>query len=86
MAIKDEQTAFEAKLNTLMKDPATSGKYVLIFGGNLEGVFDNHADAYATGLKRFGTSAEFLIARAENKPPVSMSIAWELGLVRVEQS
>jgi hypothetical protein len=87
MAIREEQAAFEAMLDTLVGDPATAGKHVLIFGGKVEGTFDSRGDAYAAGLKRFGTTAEFLIAQAVKKePPVNISVAWELGLVRVEQT
>lgn len=87
MAIMEEHVAFEAMRDALVADPATAGKHVLIFGGKLEGAFGGPSDAYAAGLRRFGTDAEFLITRAERKgPPVVILAAWELGLVRVEQA
>lgn len=81
MAIMDEYEAFEAMRDALVADPATAGKHVLIFGGKLERTFDNRGDAYATGLGRFGTQVEFLIARAEKKGPSIFLGAWSLGLL-----
>lgn len=42
-------------------------------------------EGHREGLKRFGTQAEFLLARIEKRPPpVIVSVSWEYGLMRVE--
>ena len=85
MAIRDEQAAFEAMRDALINDPATAGKHVVIFGGQVVGFFDSLGIGYAEGLRRFGTQAEFLLSRVEKRPPpVCISASWEYGLVRVE--
>jgi len=56
-----------------------SGKYALVKGGKLIGVFDTDAAAYAEGVKRFGNTS-MLIARIQPQESIVWIPALQLGL------
>ena len=56
------------------------GKFVLIIGGELVGVFDRQEDAYAAGIARFGNVPMFIKSVQRADPPVSIP-AMTLGLI-----
>ena len=56
------------------------GKYTLIHGDELVGVFDHDKEAYADGIKRFGLSP-FLIRLISKEKPRERYPALELGLL-----
>jgi hypothetical protein len=49
-ALEREMTTYNAKLNELL---ASVGKFVLIKGDVIEGIFDTYADALKIGYERF---------------------------------
>ena len=56
------------------------GKYVLIKGRNLIGIFDTDTDAYQVGIMQFGNE-EFLIARISSDNEDLWIPTLELGLL-----
>ena len=57
-----------------------SGKYALVKGRKLIGVFDTDAAAYAEGIKRFG-NVSMLIARIQPQESVVWIPSLQLGLL-----
>lgn len=51
MALEKEQDTYRAKLSELK---ASEGKFVLIHGSDISGIFDTYADAIKEGYDRFG--------------------------------
>jgi hypothetical protein len=68
MAIRDEQAVFDAMRDDLVNDPATAGKYIVIFGGEVVGFFETFVQGHRAGLQRFGTQVAFLVQRVEPRP------------------
>lgn len=60
-----------------------SGKFVLIKGHELLGVFDSPDFAYAEGLKRLG-NVPMLVVQVLPEDPVARFPALQLGLVRAD--
>jgi len=59
------------------------GKYALIKGRELLGVFDSPTSAYADGLKRLG-NVPMLIVHIQREEPKSWIPALQLGLIRAD--
>ena len=79
MDIHEERRAFESLLPELLeKHP---GKFALLKDGELVGVFDREGDAYVDAIERFGPDETFLISRIAEQKPLSISLAWDAGIV-----
>lgn len=63
MALKRERRYFESIKLQLLLDH--KGKFVLIKGEDLVGIFDSEGSALEEGYKRFGQSEPFLVHKIE---------------------
>jgi len=59
------------------------GKFALIKGRRLLGVFDSQAAAYSEGLKQLG-NAPMLIVRVQAREPRVLIPALQVGLIRAD--
>jgi len=76
--LDEEIAACEKALPELLKHYV--GKFVLFRGGKLEGTFTTELEAYAEGVRRFGTDA-FLIRQALPEQVVAAAPALFAGLI-----
>lgn len=65
MQLETEQETYARELPTLL---ASAGKFVLIQGDSVAGIYDTYADALKVGYERFGLSPFFVkqIEMAQN--------------------
>jgi hypothetical protein len=77
--LKDEQAAFDAKLDELLK--MHPGKYVLFKDGRPVDFYDDYPSAYKAALQKFGLGQVFLIAPIVKPNPQPVSISWEAGVM-----
>ena len=78
--LNEEQSFYVEKKAELLK--AHEGKYALIKGRALLGVFDSPSAAYEEGVKRLG-NVPMLIVRVQKEEPRAWIPALQLGLTRV---
>lgn len=78
-ALKEELAFYESQKDQLLM--AHGGKFVLIKGRELLGVFDKQEQAYAEGLNRLGNTP-FLIRHVVPEDPVQAIPALHFGLIR----
>lgn len=76
--LSTEPKAFEADLQSLLG--ASEGKFVLIRGDEIVGVFDHQMDAISSGYSKFG-NAPFLVKQILK---VDMPISFVSNLLAVE--
>jgi hypothetical protein len=79
LPLREEQTAFEALLPTLLGDHA--GAYVLFKDQAPVAFFASEEEALRTALARFGLGSDFLVAKVEKPDPQPISISWEAGVM-----
>ena len=77
-ALDDEIAAFEASLPDLLKHH--TGKFALFHARKLEGTFTTELEAYAEGVRRFGSRA-FLIRQVLPEQVVAAAPALFAGLI-----
>ena len=65
MALERESAAFERQKAELLAQPHNIGKYALVIGDDVVGVFDHRVDAYAAGLRRAKGNVAMLIIKIE---------------------
>jgi hypothetical protein len=80
MALETEIALYNELLPELLKSSA--GKFVVIKGNELLGVFDDDDEAYGAGLERFGVTS-FLLQPVRAVEPVYDLTNLRLGLIRV---
>jgi hypothetical protein len=78
MALEKELAHFEAIKPQLLEHH--EGKFVLVIGEEMLGVFDNGEDAYARGIDLKG-NVPMLIKRIQRVDPVERIPAMVLGLI-----
>lgn len=78
-SLRDEIAFFESKRAELLL--AHEGKFALVKGSDLVGIYDDQAAAYKEGLTRFGNQP-FLIKQVARQDPVQSIPALHLGLIR----
>lgn len=79
LTLKQEQDAFEAQLDELLRDH--KGQFVLFKNGRPVEFFEDHGAAYTRGLDLFGLDSPFLIAPVAKSEPQPISVAWEAGVM-----
>ena len=67
MALEKELETYGRELPRLLREHA--GKFVLVHGDEVAGVFDTDEEAVEAGDERFGLEA-FLVQRVQEKDPV----------------
>ena len=74
---------FEKELAIYYKAKSTLplGRFVLIHGDELVGVFDTDAEALVEGARRFGREA-FLVRQVRDEEPIFFNPALSLGILR----
>lgn len=77
--LKEELAFYAEKKAELLK--TYEGKYALIKGRALLGVFDSPSAAYEEGVKRVG-NVPMLIVRVQKEEPRAWIPALQLGLIR----
>jgi hypothetical protein len=77
--LAEELAFYESQKAELLM--AHQGRFVLIRGAELVGVYDQRTEAYAEGLKRFGNTA-FLIKQVLPEDPIDTIPALHFGLIR----
>ena len=77
-ALDAEVNAFESSLPELLKH--YTGKFALFHAGKLEGTFTTELEAYAEGVRRFGTEV-FLIRQVLPEQVVAAAPALFAGLL-----
>ncbi len=65
--LEKELRTFEQKRQELVKK--ANGKYALVYGEQLAGVFDSLQDTFAAGYEQFG-NVPFLVKEIREKDPV----------------
>ena len=78
-ALRDELSFFESMKAQWLT--AHEGKFVLIKGQELMGVFESQEQAYSVGLERLG-NIPFLIKQVVKEEPVQTIPALHFGLIR----
>lgn len=76
--LSDEQAFYASSRESLLREHP--GKWVLIVGRRLLGVFDGPDTAYAEGLKQLG-NVPMLVIQVLPEQPTSRLPALQLGLV-----
>lgn len=79
MALDTELRYFESIKGDLLQHH--EGKYALVIGTDLVGVFDHSEEAYKAGIEQRG-NVPMLIKRVSKDDPVETIPAMTLGLVR----
>lgn len=79
MELREELAFFEANRASWLAEH--KGKFALIKGSTLVGVFDTAENAYVEGVQRFG-NVPFLIKQILEEEPVVHLPALTLGLLR----
>jgi len=79
MALDTELRYFESIKGELLQHH--EGKYALVIGTDLVGVFDHSEEAYKAGIEQRG-NVPMLIKRVSKDDPVETIPAMTLGLVR----
>ena len=77
-----EYEAFRAKLPELLAK--YRGKYAVVRGGEVQGIFDSLEEAYRHALERFGIDGRFIIQRIEEERVEYFSPTHVLGLDAVQ--
>lgn len=77
--LEQEQTAFDAALDELMKEH--HGQFVVFKNGKVVGFYPDYETAYNAGLAQFGLDRPFLVSEVERRPPQSVSLAWDAGVM-----
>ena len=78
MPLEKEISTYEKMKEELLKTYA--GKFALIHGEELCGTYDTTENAYAEGVKRFGTDP-FLVREITAQPQIYRNQALALGLI-----
>lgn len=78
-ALKKDQTAFDAKLDEMMK--AHAGEFVVVHSGSIAGFSSTYAAAYRSALKQFGIDETFLVSEVKKRDPEPISISWQAGVM-----
>lgn len=78
-ALREELGFFQSMRAQLLM--AHEGKFVLIKGHELVGVFESQQQAYALGLEKLG-NVPFLIKQVVREEPVQTIPALHFGLIR----
>ena len=78
---------FEKELEVYYKAKSTLplGRFVLIHGDELVGVFDTDAEALVEGARRFGREA-FLVRQVRDEEPIISNPALSLGILRASSA
>jgi hypothetical protein len=76
-----ELAFFESQRQVLLA--AHEGKFALIKGCELAGIYASEAEAYAAGLEKFGNEP-FLIKRVQRQDPTGQIPALHFGLIRAD--
>lgn len=79
MPLEKEVALYEKMKEDLLKN--YDGKFVLIRGDEFCGAFDTAENAYAEGVKRFGTES-FLVRKVTQQEVIYRNQALSLGLIR----
>ena len=79
MTLQEEQAAFDAQLDELLKEHR--GQVALFKDGKPVEFFSAHTDAYRAGLERFGLGVVFVVAPIEPPAHMPISIAWQAGVM-----
>ncbi len=77
--LQEEQDAFNAQLDELLKDHA--GQFVLFKDGGPIEFFPDQITAYSRGLEKFGLDQIFLVAPVIKTVPEPVSVSWEAGVM-----
>lgn len=67
MALEREMEIYRCELPRLLAD---EGKFVLIYGTEVLGIFEDEGDAVEAGYRRVGFATPFLIKQIRQKEPV----------------
>ncbi len=67
MALEREMEIYGSELPRLLTD---EGKFVLIHGSEVLGIFEDESDAVEAGYRRIGFATPFLIKQIREKEPV----------------
>lgn len=78
----DDERTFYASIKAELLEKH-EGKFALIKGKELLGVFDTQANAYAEGLRKVG-NVPMLIVRIQRDEPTVWIPALQLGLLRAD--
>ena len=78
-SLREELAVFEAKRADLLLH--NEGKFVLVKGSQVIGIYDDQGDAYKEGLSKFGNQP-FLIRQITRQDPVQNVPALHFGLIR----
>ena len=76
MALEREQAFFAENKDNLLEHH--EGKFALIYGSELVGVWDSKENAYVNGIERLG-NVSFLIKRIVAEDPVEVIPALYIG-------
>lgn len=77
--LEEERSDFERQLPELLR--SHRGEFVLFKDGAPVEFFRASVDAFDAGLGRFGKDAIFLVAEIQKPEPVSISLAWDAGVM-----
>ena len=77
--LEKEQTAFNEKLDAMLKNHA--GEFVVFKDQNPVEFTTTFAEAYRTGIERFGLDEIFLVSRVARDDPQPASLSWEAGVL-----
>ncbi|MHB1799964.1 MAG: hypothetical protein ACYCUI_17030 [Vulcanimicrobiaceae bacterium] len=61
--LQRELAAFEHQLPGLLGTPGAQGKYAVIYGDQVLGMYDTYADALQLGYQTAGANGHFLVKR-----------------------
>lgn len=78
--VKLQSEKFRAELSNLLRGP-NAGKWALYLDG-VQDYFGTERDAYVAGLKRFGASGGFVVAKIEREEPHFMTAAFAYSVAR----
>lgn len=68
MALERELATYQAKLPELVAD---AGKFVVIHGDSVAGIYDTYADALKVAYKAYGVDGTFLVKKISPVEQVS---------------
>ena len=77
--LEKEQTAFDAKLDEMMRDH--EGDFVLFHDGDPVAYFGTYNEAYEAGLDRFGLDAVYIVSEVKRRDRHATSVTWAAGVM-----
>lgn len=77
--LEEEQVAFEKQLDEFLKQHP--GQYALVKEGHAIGFYPDSETAYAAAVEKYGPDAIFFIGKVQRSRPVSISYAWDAGVM-----